>query len=85
MEKTKLSNDITPKFIRLFRRAISFVGKDYLSYSLWDKYIAFELSQQQWDSLALIYIQTLRFPTKKLSYYHSRCVALSLILLGSLT
>ncbi|XP_022927451.1 uncharacterized protein LOC111434274 isoform X2 [Cucurbita moschata] len=56
---------------RLFKRAISFVGKDYLSYSLWDKYIEFELSQQQWDSLALIYIQTLRFPTKKLSYYHS--------------
>ncbi|XP_031740258.1 pre-mRNA-processing factor 39 isoform X2 [Cucumis sativus] len=56
---------------RLFKRAISFVGKDYLSYSLWDKYIEFEVSQQQWDSLALIYIQTLRFPTKKLSYYHN--------------
>ncbi|KAF8018922.1 hypothetical protein BT93_H3728 [Corymbia citriodora subsp. variegata] len=55
---------------RLFRRGLSFVGKDYLCHSLWDKYIEFELSQQQWSSLAQIYVQTLRFPTKKLQHYY---------------
>ncbi|XWS19788.1 hypothetical protein CRYUN_Cryun31cG0046400 [Craigia yunnanensis] len=62
------ANDIR----RLFRRAMSFVGKDYLCHTLWDKYVEFEFSQQQWSSLANIYIQTLRFPSKKLhSYYES--------------
>ncbi|XP_057950326.1 pre-mRNA-processing factor 39-2 [Malania oleifera] len=57
---------------RLFKRGLSFVGKDYLCHTLWDKYIEFELCEQQWSFLAKIYIQTLRFPTKKLhSYYDS--------------
>ncbi|XP_057419646.1 pre-mRNA-processing factor 39-2 isoform X2 [Lotus japonicus] len=55
---------------RLFKRAISFVGKDYLCHTLWDKYIQFEFSQQQWISLAHVYIQTLKFPTKKLHQYY---------------
>ncbi|RDX60122.1 prp39, partial [Mucuna pruriens] len=55
---------------RLFKRGISFVGKDYLCHILWDKYIHFEFSQQQWISLAHIYIQTLKFPTKKLHQYY---------------
>ncbi|CAL1400714.1 unnamed protein product [Linum trigynum] len=55
---------------RLFKRAISFVGKDYLCHMLWDKYVEFEFSQQQWSFLAEIYIQTLRFPTKKLPEYY---------------
>ncbi|KAF3449858.1 hypothetical protein FNV43_RR05937 [Rhamnella rubrinervis] len=54
---------------RLFKRGMSFVGKDYLCHTLWDKYIEFELSQQQWRSLAHIYIEALRFPTKKLHRY----------------
>lgn len=57
---------------RLFKRAISFVGKDYSCHSLWDKYIEFEFSQQCWSSLAQIFIQTLRFPTKKLHHYYRR-------------
>ncbi|CAL5214251.1 unnamed protein product [Lathyrus oleraceus] len=55
---------------RLFKKAISFVGKDYLCHTLWDKYIHFAFSQQQWISLAHIYIQTLKFPTKKLHQYY---------------
>ncbi|KEH20704.1 Pre-mRNA-processing factor 39, putative [Medicago truncatula] len=55
---------------RLFKRAISFVGKDYLCHTLWDRYIHFEFSQQQWTCLAHIYIQTLKFPTKKLHQYY---------------
>ncbi|GLU22748.1 hypothetical protein SLE2022_387990 [Rubroshorea leprosula] len=55
---------------RLFKRAMSFVGKDYLCHTSWDKYIAFEFSQQQWGSLAQVYIQTLKFPSKKLHHYY---------------
>ncbi|CAN1329476.1 Pre-mRNA-processing factor 39-2 [Linum perenne] len=55
---------------RLFKRAMTFVGKDYLCHTLWDKYIEFEFSQQQWSSLAEIYIQALMFPTKKLHKYY---------------
>ncbi|XP_048318229.1 pre-mRNA-processing factor 39-2 isoform X1 [Ziziphus jujuba] len=57
---------------RLFKRGLSFVGRDYLCHTLWDKYIEFELSQRQWSSLAHIYIEALRFPTKMLHhYFHS--------------
>ncbi|KAI4372039.1 hypothetical protein MLD38_010324 [Melastoma candidum] len=55
---------------RLFGRAVSFVGKDYLCHTLWDKYIEFEYAQQEWSSLAFIYIQILKFPTKKLRQYY---------------
>ncbi|GAB2299090.1 hypothetical protein Dimus_033161 [Dionaea muscipula] len=55
---------------RLFRRGLSFVGKDYLCHNLWDLYIEYEFSQKHWSSLANIYIQTLKFPTKKLHHYY---------------
>uniref|UniRef100_A0A0D9X7E1 Suppressor of forked domain-containing protein n=1 Tax=Leersia perrieri TaxID=77586 RepID=A0A0D9X7E1_9ORYZ len=55
---------------RLFQRALSLVGKDYLCYQLWDKYIEFENSQKQLIQLATIYIDTLKFPTKKLHRYY---------------
>lgn len=57
---------------RLFKRAMSFVGKDYLCHTLWDKYITFEFSQQQWGSLAQVYIQILKFPSKKLHHFYER-------------
>ncbi|XP_020577520.1 pre-mRNA-processing factor 39-like isoform X1 [Phalaenopsis equestris] len=57
---------------RLFERGLSYVDKDYLCHLLWDKYIKFEYCQKQWDRLAHIYINTLRFPTRRLqSYYES--------------
>lgn len=59
---------------RLFERALSFVGKDYLCYPVWDKYIEYEYSQKQWSHLAHIYLRTLRFPTKKLHMYHKRYI-----------
>ncbi|PSS02958.1 Pre-mRNA-processing factor like [Actinidia chinensis var. chinensis] len=55
---------------RLFKRALSFVGKDFLCHPLWDKYIEFEFSQQQWSFLAQICVQTLKFPTKRLHRYY---------------
>ncbi|CAO2210791.1 unnamed protein product [Urochloa humidicola] len=55
---------------RLFERALSLVEKDYLCYHLWDKYIEFESSQKQLIQLATVYINTLKFPTKKLHMYY---------------
>lgn len=55
---------------RLFERAISFVGKDYFSHALWDKYMKYEFSQEGWSFLAQSYIWALRFPTKKLHFYY---------------
>ncbi|KAK4858685.1 hypothetical protein QYF36_020477 [Acer negundo] len=55
---------------RLFGRGISVVGKDYLCHALWDKYLEFEFSLQQWSFLADMYIQALRFPSKKLHRYY---------------
>lgn len=60
---------------RLFKRALSFVGKDYLCHTLWDKYLEFEFSQQRWSSLAHVYIQTLRFPSKRLHNYYDRYIS----------
>ncbi|KAL4563590.1 hypothetical protein LXL04_027634 [Taraxacum kok-saghyz] len=55
---------------RVFERGLSYVGKDFLSYKLWDLYIRFELSQQQWSLLAHILIRALKFPTKSLHKYY---------------
>jgi pre-mRNA-processing factor 39 len=54
----------------LFERALSLVERDYLCYHLWDRYIEFESSQKQLNQLATIYINTLKFPTKKLHMYY---------------
>ncbi|XP_010529144.1 PREDICTED: uncharacterized protein LOC104806115 [Tarenaya hassleriana] len=65
---------------RLFERGLSFVGKDYSCYALRDKYIEFLSEQQQWSSLAHIFLQTLRYPSKKLHVYYEsfRILAASL-------
>lgn len=57
---------------RLFKRGMSFVGKDYLCYSLWDKYIEFEYSHKDWTFHAHVCIQALKFPTRKLHCYYER-------------
>lgn len=51
---------------------MSFVGKDYLCYSLWDKYIEFEYSHKDWTFHAHVCIQALKFPTRKLHCYYER-------------
>ncbi|XP_027770338.1 uncharacterized protein LOC107011792 isoform X3 [Solanum pennellii] len=55
---------------RLFTKGISLVGKDYFCHVLWDKYMSFEFSQEKWGFLTLVYVQALRFPTKKLHKYY---------------
>ncbi|XP_074268684.1 pre-mRNA-processing factor 39-1-like isoform X1 [Silene latifolia] len=54
---------------RLFERSLDYVGTDYLSYTLWDKYIEYEYSQQDWGRLAMIYTRILENPIQQLDRY----------------
>eukprot|EP00262_Sarcandra_glabra_P008148 TRINITY_DN213_c0_g1_i1.p1 TRINITY_DN213_c0_g1~~TRINITY_DN213_c0_g1_i1.p1 ORF type:complete len:576 (+),score=118.86 TRINITY_DN213_c0_g1_i1:261-1988(+) len=54
---------------RLFERGLAYVGTDYLSSSLWDKYIEYEYSQQEWSHLAMIYTRILENPIQQLERY----------------
>lgn len=73
-----MSSSLFPLYLfgRLFKTGILFVGKDYYSHALWDQYIKFEFSQQNWSSLAYIYLQVLRSPTEKLHNYYEKYVLL---------
>lgn len=57
------------KVRRLFERGLAYVGTDYLSYPLWDKYIEYEYSLQQWCHLAVIYTRILENPNQQLDRY----------------
>eukprot|EP00246_Nothoceros_aenigmaticus_P007867 TRINITY_DN2206_c0_g2_i2.p1 TRINITY_DN2206_c0_g2~~TRINITY_DN2206_c0_g2_i2.p1 ORF type:complete len:724 (+),score=173.25 TRINITY_DN2206_c0_g2_i2:90-2261(+) len=56
---------------RLFERGLEYVGTDYLSHLLWDKYIDFEYSQEEFSRLALIYSRVLQIPLQQLDRYHA--------------
>ncbi|KAL5702428.1 hypothetical protein ACHQM5_027650 [Ranunculus cassubicifolius] len=57
------------KVRRLFERGLAYVGTDYLSYPLWDKYIEYEFSLNQWCHLANIYTRILESPNQQLDRY----------------
>ncbi|GAB4830096.1 hypothetical protein Ancab_019738 [Ancistrocladus abbreviatus] len=54
---------------RLFERGLAYVGTDYLSFTLWDKYIEYEYTQQEWGRLAMIYTRILEGPNQQLDRY----------------
>ncbi|KAF1881085.1 hypothetical protein Lal_00023118 [Lupinus albus] len=54
---------------RLFERGLAYVGTDYLSFPLWDKYIEYEYMQQDWGRLAMIYTRILENPNQQLDRY----------------
>ncbi|PIN14708.1 mRNA processing protein [Handroanthus impetiginosus] len=54
---------------RLFERALAYVGTDYLCFPLWDKYIEYEISQQDWPRVAAIYTRVLEIPNQQLDRY----------------
>ncbi|KAI4301036.1 hypothetical protein L6164_034355 [Bauhinia variegata] len=56
---------------RLFERGLAYVGTDYLSFPLWDKYIEYEYMQQDWGRLAMIYSRILEHPNQQLDRYFS--------------
>ncbi|XP_022728461.1 pre-mRNA-processing factor 39-like isoform X1 [Durio zibethinus] len=54
---------------RLFERGLAYVGTDYLSFPLWDKYIEYEYMHQEWSRLAVIYTRILENPSQQLERY----------------
>ncbi|GLT41307.1 hypothetical protein SLA2020_153820 [Shorea laevis] len=54
---------------RLFERGLEYVGTDYLSFPLWDKYIEYEYMHQEWGRLAMIYTRILENPIQHLDKY----------------
>ncbi|GMH30903.1 hypothetical protein Nepgr_032746 [Nepenthes gracilis] len=56
---------------RLFERGLAYVGVDYLSYPLWDKYIEYEYTHQEWGRLAMIYTRILENPNQQLDRYYN--------------
>ncbi|VVA89898.1 unnamed protein product [Arabis nemorensis] len=56
---------------RLFERALVYVGTDFLSSTLWDKYIEYEYMQQDWSRLAMIYTRILENPIQNFDRYFS--------------
>lgn len=66
---------------RLFERGLAYVGTDYLSFPLWDKYIEYEYMQQEWGRLAMIYTRILENPNQQLDRYFNRWVLHILALL----
>ncbi|XP_019165649.1 PREDICTED: pre-mRNA-processing factor 39 [Ipomoea nil] len=54
---------------RLFERALAYVGSDYLSFPLWDKYLEYEYTQQAWSHVAAIYTRILEIPNQQLDRY----------------
>ncbi|XP_073063574.1 pre-mRNA-processing factor 39-1-like isoform X6 [Primulina eburnea] len=54
---------------RLFERALEYVGSDYLCFPLWDKFIEYEISQQDWPRVATLYTRVLEIPNQQLDRY----------------
>ena len=59
-------------YYRLFERGLAYVGTDYLSFPLWDKYIEYEYMQQDWARLVMIYTRILENPNQQLDRYFTR-------------
>ncbi|MBA0758055.1 hypothetical protein Gotri_021085, partial [Gossypium trilobum] len=53
----------------LFERGLAYVGTDYLSFPLWDKYIEYEYMHQEWSRLAAIYTRIFENPNQQLDSF----------------
>ena len=56
----------------LFEQGLAYVGTDYLSHSLWDKYLAYEMAQTDTLRVAAVYQQVLASPIRDLDRYFNR-------------
>ncbi|XP_040361694.1 pre-mRNA-processing factor 39-like [Rosa chinensis] len=54
---------------RLFEQGLAYVGTDYLSFPLWDRYIDYEFMQQAWGQLVVIYSRILENSYQQLDRY----------------
>ena len=57
---------------RLFERGLAYVGMDYLSHGLWDKYLTYELSLGAHAQVTQLYLRLLRMPIQRLDEYRTR-------------
>ncbi|KAI3943915.1 hypothetical protein MKW92_025838 [Papaver armeniacum] len=64
-----LNNEDPETVRRLFERGLAYVGTDYLSYPLWDKFVEYERSQLEYGRLATIYTKVLESPNQQLDRY----------------
>ncbi|GBG85973.1 hypothetical protein CBR_g40786 [Chara braunii] len=55
---------------RLFERGLDYVGTDYLAHLLWDKYLEFEYSQEEWGRVAQLYTRILLIPMQQIDRYY---------------
>ena len=55
----------------VYERALAYVGTDFLSHTLWDKFIDFEGSHGSPASVAALYTRVLACPIKELEKYHT--------------
>ncbi|GMH37035.1 hypothetical protein BSKO_04908 [Bryopsis sp. KO-2023] len=55
---------------RLFEQGLAYVGTDYLSHALWDKYLNFEASQENVLNQSQLYTRILGYPIKELNRYY---------------
>ena len=69
---TKLFEKLLFSSKSLFERAITTVGDDYLASTLWDKYIEFEESQEEYARVLQLYTRVLSIPLKSLQQYWER-------------
>lgn len=58
--------------VRLFERGVAYVGTDYLSHLLWDKYLEFEHYRSEWSRIAQIYTRILQIPLSYSDKYLAR-------------
>lgn len=69
---SKTSGTSLRAFCRIFENGIAYVGTDYLSHVLWDKYVKFEMDQGHPDHVTRLYVQILGSPLRDIDRYNSR-------------
>ena len=65
--------DLSPppcRIASLFERGLAYVGADYLSHPLWQKYIEYESERKEWSRVASIYTRMLQIPLQQLDHYY---------------
>lgn len=59
---------------------MAYVGTDYLSHGLWDKYIKFESAQGAFSNVTGLYLRILGSPLKDIDRYYDRCTFFNMCL-----
>lgn len=67
-------NDLTHDSVcfSYFEQGLAYVGSDFLSHALWDKYLNFEASEGHVLGQAQLYSRILGCPIKELNRYYQR-------------